>query len=525
MRRVVCTFCLPSSFFFLILIERIRDVTKPQGARPGARPLIPPPDYICGLCRRNGHYLEDCPSQGKDEAELKKEGGSAAIVNEVIGVPRSQLQIDKEGVISIASYERGFDDVIKGKKGRSIYMGYPDELQCTLCKGLLHEAQRSTCCGKVACASCWKEKREKRSHKDKDQLERFPSCLKRGFQPATMLAPDVEVREKEAAFRKERQMIQVPPIVTCAFCRNIVSQPVLTNCCQLLCCDSCATVPERLIQSGKCQLCTRVNDSILASMPDPMVEAAATEFCATIVKEKKNGPPSRELPRALRECNRLHPRHLAFLAGDPHWREDRPPAEQSQMSRDRDRDRDRGRDRDRDRERRSDGRESHWNERNRGDYDYHRRERGPDPRHHDRRDDRHHDRHHDRRDERRSYDSRDQDWPRRSDWKPYERDGRQDRREPEAYRQRERVEYDRRRDYDRNRNGDRNGGGYHRRSGQSSNDNNSARDRIPRENKKDRGSEQDMHKEKEKEIEKEKEQRELLAKSRGIQPIPGFGKK
>ncbi|EFC49851.1 predicted protein [Naegleria gruberi] len=120
---------------------------------------IPPPNYICHRCKKTGHYIQHCPTNGDARYNIKT-------IRIPVGIPKSFLQpieapkADSNNTVVmpggnlavLAPNEKEFSKIL-GKKNVEI-REVPKEFQCSICSKILTDAVTIPCCKTNYCNNC-----------------------------------------------------------------------------------------------------------------------------------------------------------------------------------------------------------------------------------------------------------------------------------------------------------------------------------------------------------------------------------
>ncbi|KAL0482800.1 E3 ubiquitin-protein ligase [Acrasis kona] len=123
---------------------------------------IPPPNYLCHRCKKPGHFIQHCPTNGDPRFNIKT-------VRKPTGIPRSFLRQvtgeegDMEGTLALgegvyAVMEPNESEFEKVKAQEKNTFGFgtdvPENLKCFTCHQLLREPVSIPCCGATFCSHC-----------------------------------------------------------------------------------------------------------------------------------------------------------------------------------------------------------------------------------------------------------------------------------------------------------------------------------------------------------------------------------
>lgn len=120
---------------------------KPYG-RNRIRPDLkknakPPPHYTCHRCKQKGHYIEDCPTNGNPDFDLKKASK---------GMPKNLKKenlaedVQDKFIKTLLNEEISYKSNKKGK--------IMPEFQCLICQDVFTSPGLMPCCGINYCWQC-----------------------------------------------------------------------------------------------------------------------------------------------------------------------------------------------------------------------------------------------------------------------------------------------------------------------------------------------------------------------------------
>ncbi|KAL3524919.1 hypothetical protein ACH5RR_013291 [Cinchona calisaya] len=128
--------------------------------RGGLGRKTPLQGYICHRCKVPGHFIQDCPTNGDPNYDIKR-------VKPPTGIPKSMLMATPDGSYALPSgvvavlrpNEAAFEKEIEGLHSLRCPIGdLPPELRCPLCKEVMKDAAfTSKCCFKSFCDKCIRE--------------------------------------------------------------------------------------------------------------------------------------------------------------------------------------------------------------------------------------------------------------------------------------------------------------------------------------------------------------------------------
>mmetsp|Transcript_35799 Transcript_35799/g.113128 ORF Transcript_35799/g.113128 Transcript_35799/m.113128 type:complete len:462 (-) Transcript_35799:45-1430(-) len=115
----------------------------------------PPPGYVCHRCGIQGHFINNCPTNGDEDWDIKR-------VRAPVGIPMSRLATSSEGALMLPNGQTGMmmanDDVflaeVSGLPSADALKNFPKELQCPLCQGMFRDAVLIPCCASSFCDEC-----------------------------------------------------------------------------------------------------------------------------------------------------------------------------------------------------------------------------------------------------------------------------------------------------------------------------------------------------------------------------------
>lgn len=160
---------------------------------------VPPSQYVCHRCGKSGHFIQDCPTNGDPNFNIKK-------VKRANGIPTSFLQkVDptlagEKGIMVLPGgqvavmrpNEAGF---VKEVESSIQIVEIPSTLKCPLCKGLFRNAVLTPCCGRSFCETCIT------THLLEKSKSTCPNCQKK--LSVKSLVPNVSLNENVLAFRNK----------------------------------------------------------------------------------------------------------------------------------------------------------------------------------------------------------------------------------------------------------------------------------------------------------------------------------
>lgn len=111
----------------------------------------PPASYICHRCKKPGHFIQFCPTNGNAAFDFPK-------MKKPTGIPRSFLKKgeDDEGYAVIKMNEKPFAELASAlQKSENVGdVNIPADLKCPLCHRIFDTPVTVPCCGTVCCKSC-----------------------------------------------------------------------------------------------------------------------------------------------------------------------------------------------------------------------------------------------------------------------------------------------------------------------------------------------------------------------------------
>ncbi|XP_024544726.1 E3 ubiquitin ligase PARAQUAT TOLERANCE 3 [Selaginella moellendorffii] len=115
----------------------------------------PPAGYVCHRCGQPGHFIQQCPTNGDPNYDIKK-------VRLPVGIPRTRLRLDQEGSYvlpdgSVAMMQP--DENLFAKEANALLSvkpttEAPSELRCPLCRSTFKDAVMIPCCQYSFCDKC-----------------------------------------------------------------------------------------------------------------------------------------------------------------------------------------------------------------------------------------------------------------------------------------------------------------------------------------------------------------------------------
>ncbi|KAL9653097.1 hypothetical protein ABK040_006315 [Willaertia magna] len=190
---------------------------------------IPPPNYICHRCKRPGHYIQHCPTNGDPRYNIKT-------IRKATGIPKSFLKpieapkgdlnntlvMPGGGLAVLETNEKEFNRVLGGKKkGTTVdseQKDIPKEFQCPICSKLMIDAVSMPCCKTNYCNSCIANV----LIHDTDLV--CPNCQAPN-QIIDNLIPNYELRERIARFKNTLDLAK-KTVTTTIGNNNITTQSV-----------------------------------------------------------------------------------------------------------------------------------------------------------------------------------------------------------------------------------------------------------------------------------------------------------
>ncbi|GAA0170978.1 ubiquitin-protein ligase [Lithospermum erythrorhizon] len=116
----------------------------------------PPPGYVCHRCNTPGHFIQNCPTNGDRNFDIKR-------AKPPTGIPKSMLMPTPDGSYALPDgaagvlkpNEAAFEKEIEGLPSTRSVSDFPPELKCPLCKEVMKDAVlTSKCCFKSFCDKC-----------------------------------------------------------------------------------------------------------------------------------------------------------------------------------------------------------------------------------------------------------------------------------------------------------------------------------------------------------------------------------
>ncbi|KAG2373598.1 hypothetical protein C9374_009836 [Naegleria lovaniensis] len=162
---------------------------------------VPPPNYICHRCKKPGHYIQNCPTNGDPRYDIKT-------IRRATGIPKSFLtpvetpQVDLLGgsvvtlggnLAVVSSNDQMFAKAIGKRSNISELKDIPKEFQCPLCSKLFNDAVTIPCCKTNYCNNCI-------THALIHNNLTCPNCQS-PEQSIDSLAPNYELRNKVEKFK------------------------------------------------------------------------------------------------------------------------------------------------------------------------------------------------------------------------------------------------------------------------------------------------------------------------------------
>ncbi|NXW39242.1 RBBP6 ligase, partial [Phaetusa simplex] len=127
----------------------------------------PPPSYRCFRCRKPGHYIKNCPTNGdknfKPVSRIKKSTGILrSFMTEVKDPNTKGAMLTNNGtyvipIINAEAYARGKKEkppFLPVEPSSSSEDPVPAELLCLICKEIMTDAAVIPCCGNSYCDEC-----------------------------------------------------------------------------------------------------------------------------------------------------------------------------------------------------------------------------------------------------------------------------------------------------------------------------------------------------------------------------------
>ena len=173
---------------------------------------IPPPNYICHRCKKSGHYIQNCPTNGDPKYDIKK-------IPKATGIPKSFLKLVEDpkpadlngalvmpggGLARVELSETDFSKAV-GKRSDLDLKDIPKEFQCPLCLKSLTDAVKMPCCKTNYCNNCI-------THTlIHDTNFTCPNC-KSPKQTIDALQPNIELRNRVDRYKLtlDRDLANVP---------------------------------------------------------------------------------------------------------------------------------------------------------------------------------------------------------------------------------------------------------------------------------------------------------------------------
>uniref|UniRef100_A0A8C3JF97 RBBP6 ligase n=1 Tax=Calidris pygmaea TaxID=425635 RepID=A0A8C3JF97_9CHAR len=155
----------------------------------------PPPSYICFRCRKPGHYIKNCPTNGdknfKPIPRIKKSTGiPRSFLMEVEDPNTKGVMLTNTGkyaipIINAEAYARGKKEkppFFPEEPSSSSSVPVPDELLCLICKEIMTDAAVTPCCGNSYCDECI------RTALLESEEHACPMCHQTGVAPDALIA-------------------------------------------------------------------------------------------------------------------------------------------------------------------------------------------------------------------------------------------------------------------------------------------------------------------------------------------------
>ncbi|XP_049653234.1 E3 ubiquitin-protein ligase RBBP6-like [Accipiter gentilis] len=201
------------------------------------KPLGPPPSsYTCHRCRKPGHSIKNCPTNGDESF------GSVPRMKKSMGIPRSLLLEVKdpnvEGVmltrtgkyaipcVNVEAYARTKKEkppfLPEEPSSSSSDALIPDEILCLICKEIMTDAAIIPCCGNSYCDECI------RTALLESEEHRCPECHQTGVSPDALVAnkclrravsnfkngAGYRKRHRQQIWHQQQLPLPPPPLVT-----------------------------------------------------------------------------------------------------------------------------------------------------------------------------------------------------------------------------------------------------------------------------------------------------------------------
>ncbi|XP_049653233.1 E3 ubiquitin-protein ligase RBBP6-like [Accipiter gentilis] len=201
------------------------------------KPLGPPPSsYTCHRCRKPGHSIKNCPTNGDESF------GSVPRMKKSTGIPRSLLLEVKdpnvEGVmltrtgkyaipcVNVEAYARTKKEkppfLPEEPSSSSSDAPIPDEILCLICKEIMTDAAIIPCCGNSYCDECI------RTALLESEEHRCPECHQTGVSPDALVAnkclrravsnfkngAGYRKRHRQQIWHQQQLPLPPPPLVT-----------------------------------------------------------------------------------------------------------------------------------------------------------------------------------------------------------------------------------------------------------------------------------------------------------------------
>ncbi|XP_052630771.1 E3 ubiquitin-protein ligase RBBP6-like [Harpia harpyja] len=198
------------------------------------KPLGPPPSsYTCHRCRKPGHYIKNCPTNGDESF------GSVPRMKKSTGIPRSFLvevkdpntkgvMLTKTGKYAILCLN--VEAYTRRKKEKPPFLPeepsssssddpIPDEILCLICKEIMTDAAIIPCCGNSYCDECI------RTALLESEEHRCPKCHQTGVSPDALVAnkclrravsnfknrAGYRKRHRQQIWHQQQQQLPLPP--------------------------------------------------------------------------------------------------------------------------------------------------------------------------------------------------------------------------------------------------------------------------------------------------------------------------
>ncbi|KAG9132029.1 hypothetical protein Leryth_017801 [Lithospermum erythrorhizon] len=122
----------------------------------GFERTTPPPGYVCHRCNTPGHFIQNCPTNGDRNFDIKR-------AKPPTGIPKSMLMPTPDGSYTLPDgaagvlkpNEAAFEKEIEGLPSTRSVSDFPPELRCPLCKEVMKDAVlTSKCCFTSFCDKC-----------------------------------------------------------------------------------------------------------------------------------------------------------------------------------------------------------------------------------------------------------------------------------------------------------------------------------------------------------------------------------